>query len=92
MFFGEPHHGHPDRGRAITSFIVTIKDDIGLEKTTEIRDIMLDQALRENVVRMAGGDSRPKEEEERAPTGRTANSRLATMTTQLVFEQPAPGS
>ena len=51
---------HPDRGRAITSHIDTIKDDIGLEKTTEIRDTMLDQAVWENFVRMAGGDSRRK--------------------------------
>ena len=60
MFFWEPQHGHPDRGRAITSYIDTIKDDIGLEKTTEIRDTMLDQAVWENFVRMAGGDSRRK--------------------------------
>ena len=60
MFFWEPQHGHPDRGRAITSYIDTIKDDIRLEKTTEIKDTMLDQAVWENFVRMAGGDSRRK--------------------------------
>ena len=38
----------------------TLKDDIGLEKTTEIRDTMLDQAVWENFVRTAGGDSWPK--------------------------------
>lgn len=76
MFFWEPQHGHPDRGRAITSYIDTIKDDIGLEKTTEIRDTMLDQAVWENFVRMAGGDSRPKKKRG-FPRGELFERRLA---------------
>lgn len=84
MFFWEPQHGHPDRGRAITSYIDTIKDDIGLEKTTEIRDTMLDQAVWENFVMMAGGDSRPKKKRKKKqkkkrgfPRGELFERRLA---------------
>lgn len=84
VFFGEPQHGHPDRGRAITSYIDTIKDDIGLEKTTEIRDTMLDQAVWENFVRMARDDSWPKKKRKKKqkkkrglPQGELFERRLA---------------
>ena len=84
MFFWEPQHGHPDRGREITSYIDTIKDDIGLEKTTEIRDTMLDQAVWENFVRTAGGDSWPKKKRKKKqkkkrglPQGKLFERRLA---------------
>ena len=76
MFFGEAQHGHPDRGRAITSYIDTIEDDIGLEKTTEIRDTMLDQAVWEDFVRMAGGDSRPKKKKKKKKKRRFSQGEL----------------
>lgn len=77
MFWGESQHGHPDRDRAITSYIDTIKDDIGLVITTEIRDTMLDQAVWEDFVRMAGDDSRPKKKKRGLPQGELFERRLA---------------